>query len=50
MVVGEDPAQDPKFAFPDNFCLGPLANETCNTPAGIAAISYDINPIVRRST
>lgn len=58
-MVGKDPENDPKFSFPDNWCLGDLdveypegddskdlrnANVTCNTPAGVTAVSYDENP------
>ena len=42
-----DPSQKVKFQFPSSFCLGPLENGTCNTPAGISAVVYDINPQVR---
>ena len=51
-VVGHDFDKDAKFKFPKKWCLGPLVendaiNDTeCQTPAGIAAISYDINPLV----
>ncbi len=45
-LVGYDNATDPAFSFPVNWCLGPLENGTCGTPAGLAAISYTINPLV----
>lgn len=50
--MGRDFDRDAKFKFASNWCLGALvnmsnSNETeCQTPAGIAAISYDINPLV----
>lgn len=51
-VVGHDLERDAKFAFPPNWCMGdlvyvPALNKTeCQTPAGIAAITYDVNPLV----
>ena len=45
-VVGFDAEKDARWAFADNVCLSELVNGTCRTPAGIAAISYDINPLV----
>ena len=39
-------ADSPWVKFPDDFCLGPLVNETCETPAGISAVVYDSNPMV----
>ena len=40
-------ADSPWVKFPDDFCLGPLVNETCETPAGISAVVYDSNPMVK---
>ena len=45
-TVGFDEKRDPRFSFPPNFCLGELLNDTCHTPAGVAAIAYDDNPLV----
>ena len=46
-TVGNDAESDPRWAFPENFCLGELnSNGTCETPAGVAAISYNVNPLV----
>ena len=39
-------ADSPWIKFPDKFCLGPLINNTCDTPAGISAVVYDSNPMV----
>ena len=37
-----------KFQLPNTFCLEPLDPIAgCNTPAGISAIVYDINPTVK---
>ena len=37
----------PWVKFPDNFCLEELINDTCGAPAGISAIVYDTNPMVK---
>lgn len=37
----------PWVKFPDNFCLEELVNNTCGAPAGVSAIVYDTNPLVR---
>jgi hypothetical protein len=39
-------ADAPWIKFPDTFCLGPLKNGTCGTPAGVSAVVYDSNPMV----
>ena len=37
----------PWVKFPDNFCLEELINDTCGAPAGVSAIVYDTNPLVK---
>ena len=49
-MVGRDPVKSAKFSFLKPFCLGELQNDTCQTPAGVAAITYDINPLVAKIT
>lgn len=49
--MGDDFDRDAKFSFPKSFCLGEIVTKTdndteCQTPAGLAAISYDVNPLV----
>ena len=39
-------AEAPWIKFPSDFCLGPLKNESCDTPAGVSAVVYDSNPMV----
>ena len=39
-------ADSPWVKFPDDFCLGPLVNDSCETSAGISAVVYDSNPMV----
>jgi hypothetical protein len=39
-------ADAPSIKFPEDFCLGPLINSTCDTPAGVSAVVYDSNPMV----
>ena len=46
-MVGHDPVKSAKFSFLKPFCLGELQNDTCQTHAGVAAITYDINPLVQ---
>lgn len=51
-TVGRLNTKPPRFSFPPYWCLGPIVNnsakgiEECQTPAGLAAISYEINPLV----
>lgn len=49
-VVGFDEETDPRYQFTKNFCLGELINGTCQTPAGVAAISYSVNPLCNVQT
>ncbi len=37
-------ANSPWIKFPDDFCLGPLKNSSCDTPAGVSAVVYESNP------
>ena len=39
-------AEAPWIKFPNDFCLGPLKNESCDVPAGVSAVVYDSNPMV----
>ena len=39
-------AEAPWIKFPNDFCLGSLKNESCDTPAGVSAVVYDSNPMV----
>ena len=39
-------AEAPWIKFPNDFCLGPLKNDSCDIPAGVSAVVYDSNPMV----
>ena len=45
--IGHNKEKSPKFTFPKNWCLGKIVNGTCTEPAGIAALSYRVNPLVK---
>ena len=45
--IGYGEEGDPEFCFPSNWCLGPLVNGICETPAAVAAMKFTQNPLVQ---